>query len=76
MKAGKDPIIDWDGKQVPSGLKRLPPGRYRLEPVSGDLSLDAAEEAGILKAIASIEAGRGIPLATVLDKLRRALKPT
>ena len=72
MKAGKQTIVDWDGQQVPSGLKRLPPGHYRLEPVSGNLPINAAEEAGILKAIRSVEAGKGIPLADVLERLRRS----
>lgn len=76
MKAAKEPIIDWDGTKLPSGLKRLPPGRYRLEPVSAELRLSPSEEAGILKAIASVEAGKGIPLATVLEKLRRSLRAT
>jgi hypothetical protein len=76
MKSAKDPILDWDGKELPKALKRLPPGRYRIERVAEDLQPSPSEEAGILKAIASVEAGKGLPLATVLEKLRRSLKPT
>lgn len=73
MKAAREPILDWDGKQLPRALKRLPPGRYRVERVVDDLRPSPEEDAGIRKAIAQIDAGKGIPLSTVVDKLRRSL---
>lgn len=76
MEAAKRPIIRWDGKRVPKGLKGLPPGRYRVEPLVDGERPSAAEEKGILKAIRQIEAGQGIPLSSVISKLRRSLKGT
>jgi len=62
-------VIEWDGTGFPAELRRLlpaelrdlPPGRYLVEPMPEDDELTLEEEAGILEAIAEIEAGKGAP---------------
>ena len=70
-------VIDWNGTDVPADLgdvlAGLPPGRYRLEVVPAEddeVELTAEQEEGILEAMRSLDAGRGIPLAEVDARLR------
>jgi hypothetical protein len=65
-------IIDWDGVQLPSALRQLPPGQYLVQPVT-DLELTPEEEAGLHEAIASLDRGEGIPAEEVFEELRRDL---
>ena len=44
------PIINWDGKTIPEGLKQVPPGEYALE--THRLVLDGYESA---------RSGRAVP---------------
>lgn len=67
----RKPVIDWDGKHLPPGLKRVPPGRYVLEPANGDDALTPVEAEGIEKALDDLDAGRGKSLAEVVDSIRR-----
>jgi hypothetical protein len=67
-------IIEWDGRQTPEQVRRLPPGRYLVEPVD-DGSLTADEEAGIAAALDALDAGRGISLADVISQLRGGHRP-
>jgi hypothetical protein len=71
-------IIEWDGKNVPAGLRDLPPGRYLLgpayEPWDED-ELTPEEEAGIRLALDQIEAGEGIPYEEAIRQLRSRLTP-
>jgi len=64
-------VIDWDGVNVPPELQVLPPGRYIVEPASDGLgSLTPEEEDGIVAALKSLDAGRGIPLSDVIREIR------
>ena len=70
-------VIDWNGTDVPADLgdvlAGLPPGRYRLEVVPAEddeVELTAEQEEGILEAMRSLDAGRGIPIAEVDARLR------
>jgi hypothetical protein len=62
-------VVEWDGTNLPLGLRDLPPGRYVMEPLVDD-ELTDEEVDGILEAIDEIEAGKGIPWEEVLRELR------
>ncbi len=70
-------VIEWDGtgfpaelrKLLPAELRDLPPGRYAVEPLLDD-ELTPEEEAGILEAIAEIDAGKGVSWEEVVRDLR------
>ncbi len=61
-------IVHWNGVDVPEELKALEKGHYMLVPIDEPRELTEEEEAGIEQAVASIEAGEGIPL----DEAERA----
>lgn len=65
-------LILWDGKRLPEGLKRVPPGRYRLELVDEGEPLGEAEDRGIVEALHQLDAGEGIALSRVIADLRRS----
>ncbi|MFQ5895810.1 MAG: hypothetical protein ACE5JJ_08370, partial [Nitrospinota bacterium] len=62
--------INWDGTHLPTELKKLPPGRYAIEPLDRAEPLTEEEEGGILAALDELDAGRGIPLADVVREVR------
>ena len=64
------PIINWDGKTIPEGLKQVPPGEYALEPVPGAGSPTEGEEKGIREALQELDAGEGKTLADVVSEIR------
>ncbi len=66
-------IIEWDGHALPAGLRRLPPGRYVLEPLDEMLALSPEEDAGVRAALDEMTASGGSPLAEVLERLRDRL---
>jgi hypothetical protein len=66
----KPKIIDWDGSHIPAELRKLPPGRYAVEPIDQTPPLTPEEEAGILAALDQLDAGGGIPLADVVREIR------
>ncbi len=53
-------IIDWNGSDVPEVLRHLPAGRYVVEPLDKQPSLSSAEEEGLIEALASLRAGKGL----------------
>jgi hypothetical protein len=71
-------VVEWDGTALPAdlrallptGLRDLPPGRYVMEPVVDDDELTDEEEAGIMEALAELEAGQGIPWDEALRQIR------
>jgi len=68
-------IVDWDGEHLPSGLRELPPGRYRIEPIDEAPALTPEEEAGLEEALAAMDAGqRGKSVEEVRQELRAASK--
>jgi hypothetical protein len=64
------PVIIWDGKNLPEGLREVPPGRYLLEAMQDVAALSAEEEHGIQEALKELEAGKGRSLADVLFEIR------
>jgi hypothetical protein len=81
MRPADQVVIRWDTSLLPAevrallpeGLRRLPPGRYVLEPLVEDEELTPEEEAGLLLAMQEIEAGQGIPWEQVRAELRSSL---
>lgn len=65
-------VIEWDGVHLPEGLRNLPAGQYAIEPLVVSLSED--EDAGISEGLNELDAGRGIPLADVLQEIRLSAK--
>jgi hypothetical protein len=57
-------VIEWDGSHLPEELRKLPPGRYVLEPLIAPLTPE--EETGIAQAIEDLDAGKGIPFNEVM----------
>lgn len=53
-------IIRWNGSDVPDELRRLPAGRYVVEPLDEAPALTAEEEQGLAAALASLRAGQAI----------------
>ncbi len=63
-------VIQWDGSHVPEELRRLPPGRYAIEPLDHPSPLTEQEETGILAALDALDAGSGTPLADAVREIR------
>ena len=64
-------VLEWNGKEIPEQLRRLPEGRYVLESVDDvPEALTAEQERGIREAMASVRAGEAIPA----DRARRELE--
>lgn len=66
-------VLEWDGKNLPEGLRSLPPGRYVVESLEDDIALTPEEEQGLRDALASLEAGNGRALDDVRERVRRTL---
>ncbi len=64
-------VIAWDGKNLPDGLREVPPGRYALEPIQDLVPLSEEEEQGIREALRELDAGKGKSLAEVVAEIRR-----
>lgn len=63
-------VLNWNGKDVPAELRKLRPGRYVLEEVDQPPELTAEEEDGLIAALASFKAGRGVPAEQVHAKVK------
>ena len=57
-----DVVVDWNGVDMPEGLRELPKGRYVVVAVDEAAELSAEEEAGLEAALASLREGRGVSL--------------
>ncbi|HEY5372743.1 MAG TPA: hypothetical protein VIK01_03615 [Polyangiaceae bacterium] len=53
-------IINWNGSDLPDALRPLPAGRYTVEALDESASLTPEEEDGLIQALDSLRAGRGI----------------
>jgi hypothetical protein len=63
-------VIEWDGIHLPTELRKLPPGRYFVEPIDDLADLTPEEEAGILEAIRQADAGEVVPFEEVARNIR------
>jgi hypothetical protein len=67
-------VINWDGAHLPDELRKLPPGRYAVEPVDPS-PLTEQEESGIITGLDELDSGQGITLGEVVREIRnRPLK--
>ena len=66
------PVIHWDGKNLPRGLRDVPPGQYVLEPLQDTTPLSDEEERGLQEALRQLDAGMGKSLAEVVGEIRRS----
>jgi hypothetical protein len=64
-------IIDWNGADLPDELRALPAGRYVVQPA--DVSLAPDEEEGLIAALESLRAGKGVPHDVARDRILRSL---
>jgi hypothetical protein len=52
-------IIEWNGADLPAELRKLPAGTYIIQPAEEALAPD--EEQGLITALESLRAGKGVP---------------
>ena len=64
-------IVNWDGKNLPDGLRVLPPGTYLVEPAEAPL-LTPAEEDGLRAALRSADAGSMVDSLEVRSRVQAA----
>ena len=60
-------VLNWNGRDLPDDLRRLPPGRYVVEPIDRAPLLTPEEDEDLRTAIGEADAGEGISL----DEARR-----
>jgi hypothetical protein len=60
-------IIDWNGADLPAELRTLPAGKYVLQ--RADEMLTADEEQGVIAALESVRAGKGVPHDAARERL-------
>lgn len=60
-------IIDWNGADVPEELRSLPAGKYVIQ--RADEALTSDEEQGLVAALESIRAGKGVPHDVARERL-------
>lgn len=61
-------VLNWNGKDLPSELRKLMPGRYVVAAVDVP-ELTAEEEDGIRLGLAQIDRGEAVPAADVYARL-------
>jgi len=52
-------VLTWNGKDLPTELRKLPAGRYLVEAVDEVPALTEEEDEGLRQALASLRAGKG-----------------
>lgn len=67
-------VVDWNGRDVPEGLRSLPPGRYVVQQLDSAPPLTDGEEEGLREAMRSLDAGEGRTLEQVRGELGVARK--
>jgi predicted transcriptional regulator len=66
-------VIEWDGTHLPSELRELPPGRYVVAPLDGEIELSEEEDAAVRLGLDQAEAGQVVPYEQVMRKLRERI---
>ena len=62
-------IIDWNGADLPDELRGLPAGKYVIQ--RADDALTADEEQGLIAALESLRAGKGVSHDEARERLAR-----
>lgn len=60
-------IIDWNGADLPEELRNLPAGKYVVQ--RADTPLTIEEEEGLLAALESVRAGKGVAHEDARERL-------
>lgn len=68
-------IINWNGNDLPDALRPLPAGRYIVEALDESPPLTADEEDGLIQALDSLRAGRGIDHDDVRARVLKRIAP-
>ena len=68
-------VIDWNGSDIPEALRRLPAGRYVVEPLDETPSLSPDEEEGLIQALESLRAGHGVDHEQVRARVLKRAEP-
>lgn len=68
-------IINWNGSDLPEALRHLPAGRYVMEPLNESLALSPEEEEGLIQALESLRAGRGVDHEQVRARVLKRVAP-
>ncbi|MEO8901273.1 MAG: hypothetical protein ABI488_06190 [Polyangiaceae bacterium] len=68
-------IINWNGSDLPDALRPLPAGRYAVEALDESPPLTAAAEDGLIQALDSLRAGRGIDHDAVRARVLKRIAP-
>jgi hypothetical protein len=68
-------IINWNGSDLPEALRRLPAGRYVVERLDESLALTPDEEEGLIQALESLRAGRGVEHEQVRARVLKRVGP-
>jgi hypothetical protein len=66
-------VIDWNGSDVPQALRGLSVGRYVVEPLDEAQLLSPEEEEGLIEAIESLRAGRGLEHGHVRGRILKTI---
>jgi hypothetical protein len=66
-------LIDRDGTHLPNELRELPPGRYVVAPVDGEIELSEEEDAAVRHGLDQAEAGQVVSYEQVMRKLRERI---
>ena len=64
-------IIHWNGRDLPAELKDLPAGDYAVQPAEDLVALTPEEEAGLVAALESLQAGKGVAHEEVRRRVLR-----
>jgi hypothetical protein len=68
-------VIHWNGTDLPEALRSLPPGDYVVAPVEAEPLLTSEEEDGLIEALASLRAGRGVDHEQVRSRVLKRFQP-
>ena len=65
-------IIDWTGADIPAELRSLPAGKYVIQRADDVLTPD--EEQGLVSALESLRAGKGVPHDEARERLLQRVR--
>jgi hypothetical protein len=67
-------IIHWNGRDLPDELRALPAGDYAVQAAGDLLALSPEEEEGLLGALESLRAGKGVAHDDVRERVLRHVR--
>ena len=67
-------LLEWNGKDLPSELKNLPPGRYVVQSADVAPALNPEDEDALIDGLAQLDRGEGVPANEVYRQLGQAIK--